>query len=85
LRNRNKKNEGTGGAVGGSATWRVWKVRGGAAWEELRVWMVMRLAGARRGGKTRAGGADDTVGRAKRAKGVRRPGELHEIAGWDSA
>jgi len=47
--------------------------------------MVMRLAGARRGGKTRAGGADDTVGRAKRAKGVRRPGELHEIAGWDSA
>ena len=85
MRNRNKKNEGTGGAVGGSATWRVWKVRGGAAWGELRVWMVMRLAEARRGGKTRAGGADDTVGRAKRAKGVRRPGGPQEIAGCDSA
>ena len=47
--------------------------------------MVMRLAEARRGGKTGAGGADDTVGRAKRAKGVRRPGELHEAAGWGSA
>ena len=81
MRNRNKKNEGTGGAVGGSATWRVWKVRGGTAWGELRDWMVI----ARRGGKTGAGGADDTVGRAKRAKGVRRAGELHEAAGWDSA
>ena len=46
---------------------------------------VVRLAEARRGGKTGAGGADDTVGRAKRAKGVRRAGKLHEAEGWDSA
>ena len=60
-------------------------MKGGTASGELRDWMVMRHAGARRVGKTRAGRADDTVGRAKRAKGVRRPGELHEAAGWDSA
>ena len=55
---------------------RVGRVTGG---------MVMRHAEARRGGKTGAGGADDTVGRAKRAKGVRRAGELHEAEGWGSA
>ena len=60
-------------------------MKGGTASGELRDWMVMRHAEARRGGKTRAGGADDTVGRAKRAKGVRRAGKLHEAEGWDSA
>ena len=60
-------------------------MKGGTASGELRDWMVMRHAGARRGGKTRAGRADDTVGRAKRAKGVRRAGKLHEAEGWDSA
>ena len=60
-------------------------MKGGTASGELRDWMVMRHAGAWRGGKTRAGRADDTVGRAKRAKGVRRAGKLHEAEGWDSA
>ena len=47
--------------------------------------MVMRHAEARRGGKIGAGGAEDTDGRAKRVKGVGRPGMQHEAEGWDSA
>ena len=47
--------------------------------------MVMRHAEARRGGKTGAGGAEDTYGRTKRVKGVGRPGMQHEAEGSGSA